>query len=425
MQKTSVRRWLTLTLLILAGEGIFFLPFGLIRVFRPTFLEVFDLSNYELGLIFSVYGTIAMGAYLVGGPLADRFPARKLVAVAIFTTALGGVYMATIPDFSGMQLLFGFWGITTILLFWAAMIKATREWGGEDAQGKAYGFLDGGRGLVGAGLLTGLVALFATQMPENPDLATAAEQTAALRTVIYTVIFIITGVSILVWFLLKPQHENVSSAQQFSWKQVGRVMRLPTIWLQSVIIICAYIGYKVTDDISLYANEVMGYDEVKSASYGTLSMWVRPIVAILAGILADRMNTSRTIMICFAIMALGAFGLGSGLLSPGTGLLFTGLVITTSVGIFSLRSLYFAITQDGKVPLAYTGTVVGVISLIGYTPDIFMGPLMGSLLDANPGPLGHQYVFLLLGGTSLLGIATAAGFNLVKDRIELSGLTAS
>lgn len=419
MQKSSVRRWLVLSLLVMAGEGIFFLPFGLIRIFRPTFLQVFNLTNYELGLIFSVYGTVAMGAYLVGGPLADRFPARKLVSIAILMTALGGFYMATVPDFSGLQLLFGFWGLTTILLFWAAMIKATREWGGSDAQGKAYGFLDGGRGLVGAGLLTLLVALFAIVMPENPDLATPAEQTQALRSVIFTVIGFIAVVSILVWFFLKPEQASSSAPQQFKWKQVGRVLRLPTIWLQSIIIVCAYIGYKVTDDISLYANEVMGYDEVESASFGTLSMWVRPIAAILAGIVADRMNMSRTIMICFGIMALGAFGLGAGLLEPGAGVLFTSLVITTSVGIFSLRSLYFAITQEGKVPLAYTGTVVGVISLIGYTPDIFMGPLMGNLLDANPGPLGHQYVFLLLGGTSLLGIATAAGFNLVKDRVQL------
>ena len=43
-----------------------------------------------------------------------------------------------------------------------------------------------------------------------------------------------------------------------------------------------------------------------------------------------------------------------------------------------------------------TGTAVGVVSLIGYTPDIFIGPLMGYFLDEYPGALGHQCVFALL-----------------------------
>jgi hypothetical protein len=34
--------------------------------------------------------------------------------------------------------------------------------------------------------------------------------------------------------------------------------------------------------------------------------------------------------------------------------------------------------------LALTGTAVGLVSLTGYTPDIFAGPAMGYLLDNSP-----------------------------------------
>ena len=44
----------------------------------------------------------------------------------------------------------GFFGVTTILFFWAALIRATRDWGGNNAQGRAFGLLDGGRGLLAA-----------------------------------------------------------------------------------------------------------------------------------------------------------------------------------------------------------------------------------------------------------------------------------
>ena len=72
------------------------------------------------------------------------------MAVALWLTAIGGFYMTTIPNFFMLKVLYGYWGFTTIFLFWAAMIKATRIWGGIDSQGKAFGFLDGGRGLVAA-----------------------------------------------------------------------------------------------------------------------------------------------------------------------------------------------------------------------------------------------------------------------------------
>ena len=62
-----------LILLILAGEAAFFLPFVIQRVFRPTFLDVFGLTNYQLGICFSVYGLVALFSYFFGGTLADRF----------------------------------------------------------------------------------------------------------------------------------------------------------------------------------------------------------------------------------------------------------------------------------------------------------------------------------------------------------------
>ena len=83
--------YLAIALLVMAGEAVFFLPFVVTRIFRATFLEVFQLSNVQLGLLFSAYGLVAMTAYFPGGPLADRFPARILMSIALISTALGGL----------------------------------------------------------------------------------------------------------------------------------------------------------------------------------------------------------------------------------------------------------------------------------------------------------------------------------------------
>ena len=138
-------------LLILAGEAVFILPFVLARIFRPTFLEVFQLSNTELGACFSTYGIVAFFSYLFGGTIADKYPPKYLIATALIATAAGGILLAAAPNFWTLQVLYGYWGFTTIFLFWAAMVKATRVIGGKKRQGLAFGLLDGGRGLVAAG----------------------------------------------------------------------------------------------------------------------------------------------------------------------------------------------------------------------------------------------------------------------------------
>jgi hypothetical protein len=91
-------------------------------------------------------------------------------------------------------------------------------------------------------------------------------------------------------------------------------------------------------------------------------------------------------------------------------LLFLVSVIIVAVGTYSARTLYFAVLQEGRIPLYFTGTAVGIISFIGYTPDIFSGPLIGILLDNNPGECGNQLVFVVLGVFSIIGLIAAFGF---------------
>jgi len=73
--------------------------------------------------------------------------------------------------------------------------------------------------------------------------------------------------------------------------------------------------------------------------------------------------------------------------------------------------------QEGYIPLALTGTAVGLISVVGYTPDIFATPLIGYLLDQYPGMLGHQYVFMILVLFSILGLLASLRFaKLIKKQ---------
>jgi sugar phosphate permease len=401
-------------LLILAGEAAFILPFVLARVFRPTVLDVFNLTNLELGTCFSVYGIVAFISYLLGGSLADKFQPKNLMAVALILTSLGGLVMATYPSYGTLKFLYGYWGFTTIFLFWAAMIKAARVWGGTNKQGIAFGFLDGGRGLVAAGFGSIGVLIFSFFITSEINTANLVERKEAFRYVVLISSAIIASIGVLIFFFLKLKNTDEKPTPIVSRSLLllnyKTAIKIPAVWLLMVIILCAYVGYKITDVFSLYAKEVMLYDEIKAAEVGTFMLYIRPIIGVSIGLLADRIKTSIMMILSFIVMLIGALLFASGHIESNQGVLFFLSLIITATGVYAFRTLYFAAMEEGAIPLAVTGTAVGLISLVGYTPDIFAGPAMGYLLDNNPGKLGHQHVFIMLSIFSLIGLIASIWF---------------
>ena len=409
----SLRRALYMFGLIFAGEAIFTLPFHLARFFRPTVLEVFSLTPTELGAAQGVYGITAMLAYFPGGPLADRFPARKLLAVSLWMTAAGGLYLATFPGYTGALLIWGFFGISTILLFWAAMIRATREWGAHDEQGRAYGLLDSGRGLLAAALASVGVLLFGFAFPEGYGAATFEQKQSTLRLIIYlyTVVPAIAGV--FVWFVIKDGQAEESKNEYWephaedTRTRIGRVLRLPAVWLQAVIVICAYVGYKGFDNYALFAVQAYELDEVEAARIVALGSWMRPVAALGCGMLGDRFHASRTIIMLFVLLLLSHLYFALTTPIPGAAWVMLSNTLLSCIAIFGLRGLYFALFEEARVPRAVTGTAVGFVSVLGFTPDIFVNLVAGLMIDASPGVEGHQHFFLFLAAFALLGLIAA------------------
>ncbi len=420
IESTSRRRACMMFALIVAGEAVFFLPFVFPRVFRPTILEVFGLTNTELGAAFAIYGIVAMVSYGFGGPLADLFSPRKLLAIALIATAFGGVLLWRIPSLQTLKWIYGYWGFTTIALFWAALIRATREWGGRLAQGAAFGLLDGGRGLFAAAVGSCMVALYASLLPEDVASASIEVRTDALKQVILLIASMTAGAAILtVLFLPKHESQCQSDQSRITLRGIAHIATMPAVWLQAAIIVCAYVGYKVTDDFSLYAKEVLHVDEVEAARVGTYSLWMRPIGAIGAGLLADRFGTSRMMLVSFLLMIAGSAVLATPAMTASMYVPFVLTVVCASLGICALRGLYFAIMEEVSVPLAYTGSTVGLVSVLGYTPDVFMGPAMGYLLDRSPGAAGHRDVFIMVVAFSITGfIATMLLMRINKRRSQ-------
>lgn len=399
--------------LVLAGEAIFGLPFHVSRYFRPTYVEVFNISQTQLGVLGSIYGMVATLSYVLGGGLADRFSPRRLLSVSLLVTGASGLYMATIPSFGAMCALFAFWGVTTILPFWSALVRATREWGGRAQQGVAFGVLDGGRGLLAAILAMLALFLFAQIIPSDSDSATPEQKRVALQSTILVYTLMCFVAAAFVWLFI-PQFAHAASAEKPTRapsvkpkSYLPHVLKMRAVWLQAIIIVAAYCTFKGTDYFSQYAKDVWGWTEVNSAGLSAFSSWMRPLAALGAGFLADRWSSSRVVIGCFVLT--GTAYLSFILITPAeaTHWLLWANVLISCLGLFALRGVYFALLEESRIPHFMTGTAVGAVSFIGYTPEIFMPLLGGWLIDHwSGGPTGYNVLFFLLSFISLVGIVS-------------------
>ena len=131
---------------------------------------------------------------------------------------------------------------------------------------------------------------------------------------------------------------------------------------------------------------------------------MRPLAAVAAGLIGDRILVSRMTVLCFSVLLVSQLFFAIHTPEPGVGWILLGNILIGSSAIFGLRSLYYALFEEAEVPAVVTGTAVGLVSVIGYTPDIFVSYVGGVLLDNSPGLAGHQHYFYFLAAFAALGL---------------------
>jgi nitrate/nitrite transporter NarK len=159
-------------------------------------------------------------------------------------------------------------------------------------------------------------------------------------------------------------------------------------------------------------------NEVNSARFTSIAAFLRPVAAIAAGFVADRLLASKVIGTAFVLLLLSYAMLS--FLSPAklvTNIIY-GTLIVTFIAVFGIRGVYFALLEETNVAKNLTGTAVGLISLIGFTPDIFFAPIAGRLLDAAPGVAGHHHFFMLLTIISAIGMAATVALAYSNKRTQ-------
>ena len=398
--------------LIFAGEAIFLLPFILMRVFKPVIREAFLISDAQIGEAQALYGITAVLSYFFGGFIADKWEARKLLSFSLVLTAVGGFWMTLIPSIFTLKMLYAFWGVSTILFFWASLIKATRQWGNEHNQGLSFGLLDGGRGFFAATIALSGAGILTYFFPQKGIEITFENKVETLQYIIGSITFIVFLVALLVWTVLPKEEVKSESRQefQFNFKKAFSLMKEKKVIYHSLIIFCAYCAYKLTGVYGTYAKDVWKYSLEEATYFAVSIQFLRPLAAISIGWIADKFIPSKLIVPAFSILILASTILGFGFLNHQPIFMSSTVFIFMALGTYALRGLYFAIIEETKTPIQLTGTLVGIISVVGFTPDIFMSLFNGYMLGENPTIIEYQHLFTTFTIIPIVGLLAALGF---------------
>ena len=104
----------TILLLAFAGSIIYGLPYFR-SYYYDTYQNMYNLTNTQMGLLGSAYGLLGVFSYVIGGVLADKIKAKKLLIFSMIATGLGGLLHLVVSDFYALAAIYGLWGVTSLL----------------------------------------------------------------------------------------------------------------------------------------------------------------------------------------------------------------------------------------------------------------------------------------------------------------------
>lgn len=380
MNKAFIKKYGTL-LLLATGAGIIFqLPY-IRETFYVPIQNAMNLSNAQMGLLSSGYATMSLFSYFIGGIIADKFSARKLLTFSFIATGALGLWFSTFPGYTISRVIFVLMGISTIITYWSACIKATRMLGTEEEQGRLFGLQEGLRGIMNALLVFGMTAAFTHFADE------VAGASAAIK--VCSIVVIIIGILNFIFIEDTKKEENSESFIEVT-KGMFKALLIPRVWLLVAIVFTAYSVYGLIAYATTFAQKFYGLSAASAATLGGIRYLIQGAGGIVGGFLADKLKSRFKVIIGGCIGLALSFGLF--IVVPSKASLCVMVVANFFVGLFfiyAVRSQYFAVHDDAGIPLNMSGRVSGIASCLGYTPDIFMYTSVGSWMD-NYGRTGYN-----------------------------------
>lgn len=415
MSKTSEKatkpvdwsKWIRFALLVMAGGTIYKLT-NLKDAFYVPMQEAMGLSHTEIGTLLSVNSIVATALFIVGGYLADRFSTRILIPLGLVGTGALGLFLSTFPGFGTLLLVFALLAVCSDCLVWPALLKSIRQLGGSKEQGRLFGLLEGGRGVVDTAVAFSALGIFVL----------LGSGTGGFRAAIafYAIIDVVVGV--LLFLLLRTQTSEQAGAVPAQKKQkaglgeIWRAAKLPQLWWVSFTVFMVYVVYCGLTYFIPYLTYIYGLPVALVGAYGIINQYGLKILGgPLGGVLADKVFKGASRYIRLAFLCLIPVVAVLLLLPADPSSQIPAMIVTLlfSLIVFTMRGVFWAPMDEVGIPEETSGTAFGIACLVGYAPGMFAFIVYGAILDANPGAGGYHIVFIVLAALALVGAIVSSG----------------
>lgn len=397
-QSKLKKNMLRLILISIAGTMIYGLPYFR-SYYYDAYLQTYGLTNSQMGMFGSIFGIMGACSYLFGGVVADMFSARKLMTISMILTGLGGLLHLFHPSYLMLVGIYFLWGFTSLFAFWPALLKVLRSLANEDEQSKAYGFMDATRGITNAVQLAVTLAIFNALSKKASDLA-------GLNGVVifYSAICIVMGIGL--YFVLDEKKlqtgsDDADDESKFSFAIVKQVLKMPVVWLLSLVVCCSYTMPILFYYFTPYATANLGMTAAAGAMVTMLAQYVRPVACVVGGVAADKIGRANVMYGTMGIMLISTLVLIFA--RSMTNAVFIGICACIYFGMYGAYSLVFSMFDECGIPKYMSGTAIGLICTIGYMPEFFCPLLAGKVLDTY-GNAGYHILFIFLAVMMVIGL---------------------
>jgi sugar phosphate permease len=405
--RANAKRYFQFSLLLLAAGSIYPLLY-LRQSYEITVLKAFDLTSADLNGFYAILGVVYALSYLPSGWLADKFSPRLLIAFSLWLVGALGFWFSTYPSKMALSIIFTGWGIAAGLTFWAALIKGVKLLAESAEQGRFFGILDGGRGLIEAVLATIAVSIFAYMS----SLGAPPQEILQPVIYLYSITCVVIGVLVLI-FLSGSQEDrsddDAAGQDAGAFANFLAVVKIPQIWLLAFIVFTGYQLFWATYSFSAYLQE--GY-QVTAVAAGVIivaKLWTRPLAGIAAGFLGDHFSSHLVLATSMTLASLGLLSLG---FFPQAISTYVLLIVVILIGgmTYAVRGLYWALLDGCNVSVKMAGMAIGVVSVIGYLPDVFLPMINVAIMARYPGVEGYHLYYSYIAVCGLLGAGVSVYF---------------
>ena len=400
MGRIRANKWVKLSVLILGGGTIFKL-ISLKDAFYIPMMTHFHLTNEQIGISMSVYGIVQTVGYIPSMYLSDRFSKKILIPMSLICVGLVGLYFSTFPSFIGILLCFALFAVFAEMTYWPVLLKTVRLLGTKEEQGRMFGFLEGGRGVVDTFVAFSALGIFLY-------LGSGA---LGLRYAIYFYSGITILVGILSIFFIDGKEVNAKIKKSKDenkevLKGIISCLKIPEIWLISFIIFFVYMAYCGLTSFIPFLRTIYGLPLALVGAYGIVNQYgLKLIGGPVGGFLADKVFHSP--LKCLRlVLLLGSLAMIGFIFLPHEHFnAYIGMIVTLCFGtfVFVMRAIFFAPMEEVNIPKNVAGTAMAIACFVGYAPNMFAYTLFGRFLDKNPGISGYNYVFVVMGVSLFIG----------------------